>query len=185
MSFFKWVTPNQLTLARMVIVPLLLYLIVLREPIYNVVGFGLFALAGLTDYLDGVLARSRDEVSPLGKLLDPIADKMLVSSSLIMLVYIGIADVVPTIVILMRDFAVSGLRQVAAVEGVVIEAEQGGKLKTMVQMLAIGFMLLHHNPVIGYELEIGRVLLWASMVLTLSSGFNYFQQYFKKVVKSA
>jgi len=183
MGIFKWVTPNQLTLARMAIVPVLLYLIFLKIPIFNVIAFGLFALAGMTDYLDGVLARSRDEVSPLGKLLDPMADKMLVSSSLIMLVYIGVADVVPTIVILMRDFAVSGLRQVAAVEGVVIEAEKGGKWKTTVQMLAIGFLILHHNPVIGYEVEIGRVLLWVSMLLTLSSGFQYFWQYYGKVMQ--
>ena len=182
MKLFGWITPNQLTLARMAMVPGLLYLIYLQQPIFNVVGFGLFALAGFTDYLDGVLARSRDEVSPLGKLLDPIADKMLVSSSLIMLVYIGVADVLPTIVILMRDFAVSGLRQVAAMEGVVIEAEQGGKWKSTVQMLAIGFLLVHHNPVIGYETEIGRTLLWLSMVLTLSSGYQYFRQYFAKVL---
>lgn len=160
----------------------MLYLIYRGGDEPNWIAVGIFFIACMTDYWDGVLARSRDEVSPLGKLLDPIADKMLVSSTLIMLVYLGGADVIPTIVILMRDFAVSGLRQVAAVEGIVIEAEKGGKLKTTVQMLAIGFLLVQQNPEGFYLVEIGRVLLWISMVLTLSSGFDYFRQYFRKVI---
>ena len=107
-------------MARIAAVPLLMVLIWLDRPLANYVALAVFVVACLTDYWDGDLARVRKEVTQLGKLLDPIADKMLITASLVMLVQRGSADAVPTILILLREFAVSGLRQVAASEGVAL-----------------------------------------------------------------
>jgi CDP-diacylglycerol--glycerol-3-phosphate 3-phosphatidyltransferase len=178
-SLLKWVTPNQLTVGRIVLIPLLLVFIYLADPVSNWIAFAIFLLACGTDYLDGRLARFRDEVSHLGKLLDPIADKMLVSASLVMLVSMDIADVVPTIVILMREFAVSGLRQVAALEGVVIAAEPGAKWKTTLQMTAVAFHLITYKPFSLPLVGIGQVLLWAAAAWTLWTGVTYFREYYK------
>ncbi len=178
--WLKWTTPNQLTLARILAVPLLVGLIFWRGPIINVFTVVIFLLACLTDYWDGNLARVRQEVTPMGKLLDPIADKILISASLVMLVSEGIANPVPTIVILLREFAVSGLRQVAAIEGVAIAAVRGAKAKTIMQMLATGFMLMNNDP-FGLPLTaIGRSLLWISAVWTVWTGYTYFAEYYRE-----
>jgi CDP-diacylglycerol--glycerol-3-phosphate 3-phosphatidyltransferase len=116
----------------------------------------------------------------MGKLLDPIADKILISASLVMLVSEGIADPVPTIVIILREFAVSGLRQVAAIEGVAIAAVRGAKAKTIMQMLATGTLLLNNDP-FGLPLTaIGRSLLWISAVWTVWTGYTYFADYYRE-----
>lgn len=177
--WLKWVTPNQLTLARIVAVPALILLIYLDRPLANVVAFVIFSLAGLTDYVDGDLARHRGEVTRLGRMLDPIADKMLVSAALVMLVAMGHAGAVPTILIILREFAVSGLRQVAALDGVEIPAIKAAKWKTVSQMLATGPLLLNHDP-FGIPMEAtGRIVLWAATALTLWSGYGYFSAYFR------
>jgi cardiolipin synthase len=177
--WLKWVTPNQLTFGRILAVPVLLGLIYWRSPWSNYVALALFFLACLTDYWDGNLARARDEVSQMGKMLDPIADKMLISASLIMLVALGIAGPVPTILILMREFAVSGLRQVAALEGVAIAAVRGAKWKTIFQMLATGALLLNHDPLGLPLVAFGQALLWFATLWTLVTGYSYFADYFR------
>lgn len=178
LRIFRWLTPNQLTSVRILVIPPLLFFIFLEDPLSNSISCAVFFFACITDYYDGILARTRHEVSTLGKLLDPIADKMLISSALIMLVYLGKADVVPTILILLREFAVSGLRQVAAVEGVVISAARGAKYKTALQMFAVGFLVVYHDPFGLPTHGIGRGLLWLAMVLTLWTGYGYFKSYY-------
>ncbi len=178
---FQRVTPNQLTLVRILIIPVLLFFIFLDTPGFQFLALALFFIACLTDFWDGHLARYSDQVSRLGKLLDPIADKMLISSLLIMLVAVGHAPVVPTILILMREFAVSGMRQVASAEGIVIPALNSAKWKTFLQMLAIGFLLVSHDPLslpIGLT---GKILLWIAMGWTVWTGFQYFREYYKAV----
>lgn len=177
--WLRWTTPNQLTLARILAVPVLVALIYWHGPVTNVVAVVLFVLACLTDYWDGNLARVRQEVTEMGKLLDPIADKILIAASLVMLVSEGIADPVPTIVILLREFAVSGLRQVAAIEGVVIAAVRGAKAKTIMQMVATGFMLLNNDPFGLPFTAVGRSLLWISAVWTVWTGYWYFADYYR------
>ena len=177
--WLRWVTPNQLTVARIGAVPLLLVLIWVNQAWSNYVALAVFTLACLTDYWDGDLARVRKEVTQLGKLLDPIADKMLISASLVMLVERGSADAVPTILILLREFAVSGLRQVAALEGIAISAKRGAKAKTIFQMLATGTLMLSHNP-FGLPLGLlGHVMLWFAVVWTLWTGWTYFTDYYR------
>lgn len=177
--WLRWVTPNQLTVARICAVPLLMLLIWVDRPWTNYVGLAVFVLACLTDYWDGDMARTRREITPLGKLLDPLADKMLISASLVMLVARGSADSVPTILILMREFAVSGLRQVAALEGVAISAARGAKVKTIFQMVATGTLMLSHNP-LGIPLDLlGRIFLWFALGWTLWTGWAYYADYYR------
>lgn len=178
--WLKWVTPNQLTMGRIFAVPVLMGLVYANHPGSNWAALILFSLAGLTDYVDGELARFRGEVTPLGRMLDPIADKMLVSACLIMLVSIGHAPAVPSILIILREFAVSGLRQVSALDGVEINVVRGAKWKTGLQMGATGFLLVHHDPIGIPSESIGRVLLWAAAAVTLWTGYDYFAIFFKK-----
>jgi len=177
--WLRWATPNQLTYARIGAVPLLMLLIWLDRPVANYIALAVFVLACLTDYWDGAVARTRKEVSQSGKLLDPLADKMLITASLVMLVARGSADAVPTVLILIREFAVSGLRQVAALEGVAVSASQAAKWKTVLQMFATGFLLLSHDP-FGLPMAlIGRGLLWAVAAWTLWTGYTYFTAYYR------
>jgi CDP-diacylglycerol--glycerol-3-phosphate 3-phosphatidyltransferase len=173
-----WTTPNQLTLARIAAVPVLIALVYWNGPVTNVVAVAVFLLACLTDYWDGNLARARHEVTDLGKLLDPIADKILITASLVMLVSEAIADPIPSIAILVREFAVSGLRQVAALDGVAIAAVRGAKAKTIMQMLAVGFLLWNNDPFGLPFTAIGRSMLWISAVWTVWTGYTYFADYY-------
>ena len=175
----RWVTPNQLTMARIFSAPVLMLLVYLDTPATNWVGLALFTVAGLTDYVDGHLARTRGEVTQLGRMLDPIADKILVTAALVMLVSIGHAGAVPTILILMREFAVSGLRQVAVADGVEIYAFRAAKWKAGLQMVATGMLLVHHDP-FGLPMQLlGDVALWAAAAITLWTGYDYFMAYFR------
>jgi CDP-diacylglycerol--glycerol-3-phosphate 3-phosphatidyltransferase len=179
-QLLKWVTPNQLTLGRIASAPVLMALVYLDAPVTNWVALLLFGVAGLTDYVDGELARHRGEVTHLGRMLDPIADKILIAACLVMLVSTGHAGAVPTILILMREFAVSGLRQVAALDGVEIHVVRGAKWKTGLQMLATGLLLVNHNP-FGLPIEMaGRGVLWAAAAVTAWTGYDYFRAYFRE-----
>ncbi|MBI4083161.1 MAG: CDP-diacylglycerol--glycerol-3-phosphate 3-phosphatidyltransferase [Candidatus Lambdaproteobacteria bacterium] len=183
----KWITPNRLTIGRILAIPLLMVLIWWDGWPANTVAAVVFIFACLTDYWDGNLARARNEVSQLGKLLDPIADKMLISASLVMLVWIvpagghaqGWVIVVPTIVIILREFAVSGLRQVAAAEGVVIAAVTGAKVKTILQMVAVGMLIMHHDPFRLPFGALGELVLWVATGWTLWTGYGYFAEYYQ------
>jgi CDP-diacylglycerol--glycerol-3-phosphate 3-phosphatidyltransferase len=140
--------PNSLTLSRIFVVPLLV--VVLLTPFSenwlgvprHILGVTLFLAAALTDYLDGRIARSRDQVSRLGKLLDPIADKLLISAALISLVENRLAPAWAVVIIIGREFAVSGLRSIAAAEGVVIAASRMGKFKMLSQVVAVALLIL-------------------------------------------
>jgi CDP-diacylglycerol--glycerol-3-phosphate 3-phosphatidyltransferase len=140
--------PNALTLSRIFVVPFLV--VVLLTPFSenwlgaprHIVGVALFLAAALTDYFDGRIARSRDQVSRLGKLLDPIADKLLISAALISLVENRLAPAWAVVIIIGREFAVSGLRSIAASEGVVISASRMGKFKMMSQVVAVALLIM-------------------------------------------
>jgi len=144
--------PNALTLSRIFIVPLLVAVILtpvsenwLGVPRY-LLGVTIFVAAALTDYFDGKLARSRKQVSRLGKLLDPIADKLLISAALISLVEHQLAPAWAVVVIVGREFAVTGLRSIAATEGVIISASKMGKFKMVAQVVTVGLLILSISP---------------------------------------
>ena len=140
--------PNALTLSRIFIVPLLV--VVLLTPVSEnllgvpsyLLGVSIFVIAALTDYFDGKIARRRKQVSKLGKLLDPIADKLLISAALISLVENHLAPAWAVVIIVGREFAVTGLRSIAATEGVVISASRMGKFKMVAQVVTVGLLIL-------------------------------------------
>lgn len=169
--------PNLLTFSRILAIPALVGSFYLAAPLSHWIGFAIFALAGVTDFLDGHLARSRNEESFLGRFLDPVADKLLVAATLMMLVFSGRIDdwsILPAIVILCREILVSGLREFLAEIRVSLPVSQLAKWKTLVQMVAIGFLIVGEAgwdavPVVA----IGTFGLWVAGLLTLYTGYDY------------
>lgn len=178
--------PNRITLSRIMLIPIFILLLsypfdwgiwnVGEEsiPIAHLVAVIIFAIASATDWLDGYYARKYQLVTNLGKFLDPMADKLLVSAAFILLVALEMAPAWVVIVIISREFAVTGLRLVAAGEGVVLAAGQLGKFKTVLQILAIIFLLLQNVPFAMIELPIDIILLYAALIITIVSGVEYF-----------
>ncbi len=170
--------PNLLTLSRICVIPVLLGLLYFPNPLNRWVALVLFSFAGLTDYLDGYLARHRGEVSAFGRFLDPIADKLLVSSVIVMLVAIDQLEgliVIPAIVILCREILVSGLREYLAEIQVPLPVSRLAKWKTVLQMIALGFLVVGDSAgPAGWPVDaIGNTGLWIAAILTLITGYDY------------
>jgi len=171
--------PNAITMLRIGILPVLF--LILLEP-----GEGLslaiailFILAALTDLLDGYVARRYNIVTRMGKLLDPIADKIIMSAALVLLIPVGRAPAWVVALMIMRDFAVDGLRSMAAAEGHVIEASRLGKYKTLCQIVAVSALIIHY-PIYGIDASsIGTAFLYVALVLSLWSGFDYLVKFYR------
>jgi len=161
--------PTILTLSRILFIPLFLII----TPEHPVAGVVIFSIASLTDFLDGYIARRTGQITRFGMIMDPIADKFLVISALIMLVDMALVDMFVVIVIIIRDFWVTVLRVVALTKHLVIPAEKGGKIKTITQMFSIIFIILR-DSILGINLySTGIILLWISMLLAVVSGIQY------------
>ncbi len=174
--------PNKLTMLRVIMVPFFVVFLLLTPdyPLFKWVAFGLFVVASLTDLLDGHIARKYNLITNFGKFMDPLADKLLVSAALICLTELGFIPAWMTIVIISREFIISGFRLIAAEKGVVIAAGWLGKWKTAVTMIMLAMMLLAVNgigfPATGvYDVYmlITEVLLWIAVVLTVISLVDY------------
>ncbi|MBI1358543.1 MAG: CDP-diacylglycerol--glycerol-3-phosphate 3-phosphatidyltransferase [Acidobacteria bacterium] len=178
--------PNALTLSRIFLVPLLLAAMLSGR---FTLSFGLFSLneeelalliflaASATDGLDGYIARRRRQVTQLGKLLDPIADKLLISAAFISLVELGRVDAWIVVLIVGREFAVSGLRYVALTQGITISASWLGKAKMWSQVVAVSLLLIRPNdPVLG---QLAYLALTAVVILTVVSMYDYFRAFFQ------
>ena len=171
--------PNLVTMARVLIVPGVLYFIDNFSPVRSFIAALLYLVASAGDGLDGYLARSRGQVSVLGKFLDPLADKLMVTAVLVFLVAMGRAHAWVVVVLIARDVCITGLRSIASSEGMVIAASPGGKIKTALQLVAISMLLMHFSyPVLGLGVSVdyqiaGTVLLYISLVVSLASGFEY------------
>jgi len=169
----NWTISNQLTMGRVFLIPLLIAAFYLPGSLAYYLSTLVFAIAALTDWLDGYLARSRNEITAFGRFLDPVADKLLVAAALVLLVSDDRAPAVLAIVIIGREIAIGALREWLAERASVVKVSQLGKLKTMIQMIAIGGLLIH-NTIIGLNFHlIGTVLLWVAAILTLWSGYEY------------
>ena len=172
--------PNRLTLARIILIPVFMAFLLLQVPkghtIFphqDVVAAIIFILAATTDGLDGYIARKRGQITVLGKFMDPLADKLLVSAALISLVELGEVPAWVAWIILGREFAVTGLRAIAASDGVVISASKLGKIKTVTQVIAISSILLHDWPLSLINIHIGQPFLYIALVFTVISGVDY------------
>ena len=174
-----WNLPNSLTLFRIFLVPVLV--VVLLTKFSDWVGLTIFLIAAITDYLDGFFARRMNKTTRLGTLLDPIADKLLMSAAFISLVELGLARAWMVVIIIGREFAVSGLRSIAAQNGITIAASPLGKTKTITQVVAISLLIIADE--IG-EFKFTSVLaLWLVMVFAIVSGVDYFIKFARAVLK--
>lgn len=163
--------PNKLTLARVIAVPFFIAAFMLKMYAVSLV---IFALASLTDLLDGKIARARGLVTNFGKIMDPLADKILVYSALCLFIDIRIIAGWTLILILAREFTVAGMRTVAASEGRVLAAGMSGKIKTVLQMIAvIAFILGLALPAQAWIMTVANVVFYASLVMTVYSGCEY------------
>jgi CDP-diacylglycerol--glycerol-3-phosphate 3-phosphatidyltransferase len=178
--------PNILTYMRIAMIPLILLILDRDSRWYSFLAGLLFAIACFTDLLDGYLARKLNQVTILGKLLDPLADKLIVSSVLILMVPMGRVASWLVIIMLAREFAITGLRAIAANEGMVIAADPLGKFKTVFQMLAIFCLLLHYPFQIDYFglfsfnlnfHRVGTVFLYLALFLSIISALDYFWKF--------
>ena len=180
--------PNKLTVMRVILVPFFIFFLLCYVPFgsqaSSILALVVFIAASVTDALDGHIARSRNLVTNFGKFLDPLADKVLVISALVCFIQMGLVGAVPVIIIIAREFMVSGLRLVTANEGVVVAAGIWGKLKTAFTMVAIViilfFAVLFGKDSTGYAAWVNiteQVLIWISTILTVISGAIYLNGY--------
>ncbi|MBM3505110.1 MAG: CDP-diacylglycerol--glycerol-3-phosphate 3-phosphatidyltransferase [Alphaproteobacteria bacterium] len=168
--------PNLLTLSRIAIIPLLVAAFYLPGEIAHWATAGLFAAAGITDYFDGRIARGRSLQSSLGAFLDPIADKLLVASALVMMVaerWIDGAAVIAALIIVLREILVSGLREFLGQSRIELPVSRLGKWKTAAQMVAIGALLLGEAIAPLPAALVGQVAIWLAAALTLATGYDY------------
>ena len=165
------VSPNTITFSRIALIPAFVPLLLVREEYRygSEIAFALFALLSLTDGIDGYVARSRNKITRLGIFLDPLADKLLVTAALVALVELQEIAAWVVVVILSREFAVTGLRLIASGEGVVISAHWLGKLKTVAQIALVLALILPDTPAM-----LGTVLTFITVALTIGSGAEYF-----------
>lgn len=176
--------PNALTLARIFLIPFVVVVLLTRQMHgWAFWGTGLFLAAALTDLLDGYFARRRKQVTTLGRLLDPIADKLLISSALISLVQLRIAPAWMVVIIIGREFAVSGLRSIAASEGFHIEVSTLGKGKMVAQVIAVAGLILG-NELGGWVRSGARFMLWAVVIFALLSMVQYFREFWSRLDSS-
>ena len=170
-------TPNILTLIRIATVPLLMYLLMFPGPVPSAIAAGVFLAATVTDFLDGYIARNYGSGTDLGKFLDPLADKLVVSAALIMLAAIPRSPRVPAwivVVLVSREILVTGLRAVAATEGRIIAAEDLGKYKMVLQSIAVQGLLVHYTYFHIDFFAGGMFILWIALALSVWSGVEYF-----------
>jgi CDP-diacylglycerol--glycerol-3-phosphate 3-phosphatidyltransferase len=172
--------PIGLTITRIVAVPLLILFLISSSRVDAWIAAGIFALAALTDWLDGVIARHRNQVTTLGTLLDPIADKLLVATALVSLLAIEKIAAWVVVVIVGRELAVIGLRAVAAGHGVIVAASRLAKWKTVSQYVAITLLIVEKGVASPEFHLLATVVLWLAVALTLVSAVDYFARFFRK-----
>lgn len=172
--------PNALTLLRIFLVPFLVVVLLTKFDGREIVALAIFLTATATDFFDGWLARRRGEITTLGTLLDPIADKLLISAAFISLVEVNLAPAWMVVVVVGREFAVTGLRTIAADQGVVIAASGWGKAKMASQITAISLLILSER----FEVLLfpGKIALWIVVAVALASGAQYFVIFLRRVV---
>ena len=184
-----WNLPNMLTLGRIAVIPLFVYLTYEGDPWSSVMAASLFTLAAVTDVIDGFLARRWNQITVTGKLLDPLADKLIVAAALVMMVRLGRIHAWVVIVLLSREFIVTGLRQVAASEGLVIAAGQEGKWKTALQLTGIVCLCIHYTHPVFFLVAwhpvnfnfVGKVFVYTSTAFSVWSAGKYFQAFLDRL----
>lgn len=179
----QWTLSNRLTMARVVVIPLFVAVCYLPGNGGNILSSLLFVVAAFTDWLDGYLARKRNEVTPFGRFLDPVADKLLVAAALVWLVEAERVPAILALVIIGREIAIGALREWLAQHASVVHVSTIAKWKTAMQMMAITLLLLH-IPIAGLSMQkVGLVLLWIAVLLTLWSAYEYLRDAWPELVR--
>jgi CDP-diacylglycerol--glycerol-3-phosphate 3-phosphatidyltransferase len=174
--------PNGLTIIRIAAIPIILFLLYTSGRAYQIITALLFLLVAGTDTVDGYLARRRGMVTTLGKFLDPLADKLLIVTSLIALITARGIPVWMVIVIVGREIAVTGLRGIAVSQGIVISASSLGKYKTVFEVASITFLIFKGEYLSVDFQQVGMGLLWISLAIAVISGVDYFKGFLKEIV---
>ena len=172
--------PNSLTLLRIFLVPFLVVVLLTKFEGREIVALAIFLVATATDFFDGWLARRRGEITTLGTLLDPIADKLLISAAFISLVEVGLAPAWMVVVVVGREFAVTGLRSIASGQGIVISASSWGKAKMASQIMAVSLLILSERYT--WLILPGKVTLWIVVAVAIVSGAQYFRLFLQRIV---
>jgi CDP-diacylglycerol---glycerol-3-phosphate 3-phosphatidyltransferase len=173
--------PNVLSLVRILFVPLIVVVLLTEVEGKEFIGLALFLAASATDFLDGYIARRRQQVTRLGQLLDPAADKILTSAAFISLVELGLAPAWMVVIVVAREFAVSALRSVAALQNFAIAASASGKIKTALQIIAISLAIVSEK--LGEFQKLAPAMMWAAVLATIWSGIDYFVRYGRMVMR--
>ena len=177
--------PTLGTMGRVLFVPGVLYYMDNYSPVRSLIAAILYLVASAGDGIDGYLARSRGQVSVLGKFLDPVADKLMVTAVLVFMVALGRVPAWLVVALIARDLAITGLRSIASSEGIVIAASRGGKIKTALQLVALTMLLVHFRyPLLGLGINVdyntaGLVVLYISLAVSLVSGLDYVLGFFR------
>ena len=164
---------NKLTILRILLVPVFMLFLLIDISYGQYIATGIFIIAALTDSLDGYIARSRNQITTFGKFMDPLADKLLVSSALILLVEMNRLSSWVVIIIIAREFAITGLRILAASEGITIAASWWGKFKTTSQIVTIVVLLLDNYPFSKWNIPIDKISIALALIFTIISGADY------------
>ncbi|AOY77263.1 CDP-diacylglycerol--glycerol-3-phosphate 3-phosphatidyltransferase [Clostridium formicaceticum] len=164
---------NRLTILRIFLIPVFMIFLLNKIPYGVEIAAFIFIIAAITDALDGYVARKKNQITTLGKFMDPLADKLLVSAALISLVQMGKLSALVVIIIIAREFTISILRAVAAAEGVVIAASWWGKLKTITQIIAIIAVLIDNFPFKYINFPFDMIMVWVAVIFTIISGIDY------------
>jgi CDP-diacylglycerol--glycerol-3-phosphate 3-phosphatidyltransferase len=182
--------PNLVTMGRVLFVPGVLYFMDNYSPVRSLIAALLYLVASIGDGIDGYLARSRNEVSVLGKFLDPVADKLMVTAVMVFMVALGRVPAWLVVVLVARDLAITALRSIASSEGIVIAASRGGKIKTALQLVGLIMLLVHFRyPLLGLGINIdyntaGLGVLYLSLGASLLSGVDYVLGFFRAIGES-
>jgi CDP-diacylglycerol--glycerol-3-phosphate 3-phosphatidyltransferase len=175
--------PNAVTMLRICIIPVLFFLLFDPDRIWSLIIAVLFIMAALTDLLDGYLARRYHIVTNIGKLLDPVVDKIIVNTAMILLIPIGRIPAWIVAIIIIRDFIVDGIRTIATSEGMIIDASKLGKRKMLCQIFAVSALIIHY-PFIGANAHVvGMVVLYVALWLTIHSGIDYMLKFYRHANK--
>lgn len=170
--------PNTITLMRIGVVPFLFILLASPGQFWSLILAILFAAASITDLVDGYIARKYELVTTMGKFLDPIADKLIVNTAMILMIPIGRIPAWIVAITIMRDLIVDGVRSISSSEGLYIQASRLGKQKTLAQIFAVTALLIHY-PIFGINAHfVGTIILYIAFLLTIYSGSNYFIKFY-------
>jgi len=174
--------PNAITMIRMIAIPALFFLLLAPDENGSLIIALFFIVAAMTDFLDGYIARRYSIVTTMGKYLDPLADKLIINTAMIVMIPIGRVPAWIVAVTVIRDLVVDGIRTISSAEGIVIEASRLGKQKTIAQGFAVAALIIHY-PFFGADAHaVGMVMLYISLFLAIYSGIGYFIRFYREVI---